>query len=157
MKMMEERDLKDMGVDVGWVKEPQSDVRTRKTPTTVGVKKPDATCTATPHGHGDARQALSELRRIVDAERHRIRRKLIRVRHKIRRDENRMNQLNRTRRERSGDLVTDALAAVAIAGLLIFRRGLAMLHLRLLLLCAAIVEKIEPVSRDHEQGDDGDE
>ena len=133
------------------------DARTRKTPTTVGVKKPDAKKLAAPRGHGDARQALSELRRIVDAERHRIRRKLIRVRHEIRRDENRMNQLNRVRSERSRDLVANALTAVAIAGRLILRRGLALFHLSLLLLGAAIVKKIETVSRQNEQGDDGDE
>ena len=133
------------------------DARTRKTPTTVGVKKPDAACTATPQGHGDARQALSELGRNVDADWHRIRRELIGVRHEIRRDENRMGQPNRLRRERSSDLVANALTSIATARRLIIRRGLSMFHLPLLLTRTAIIKKIEAVSRQNEQGDDGDE
>ena len=121
------------------------------------AEKADAENTVAPSGHDDARQALSELRRIVDAERHRIRRELIGVRHKIRRDENRGGQPNRLRRERCEDLVANALTTIAVTGRLILRRSLPIFNLPLLLTRAAVVKKIETVSRQHEQGDDGDE
>ena len=79
------------------------------------------------------------------------------MRHKIRRDESRLRDPQRLWRQRSDNLMANALAAIAVARILIIRSGLPMLRLTLLAMGAAIAKKIETVTRQHEQGDDGDE
>ena len=128
-----------------------------KTPTKCRGEKPDAARFAAPSGRGDARQALSELRRIVDAARHRIRRKFIRVRHKRRRHESHIRDPQRLRCERSDNLMANALAAIATARSLVLRNRLPMLCLGRFAVAAAVSKKIEAISRRHEQGDDDNE
>ena len=86
-----------------------ADARTRKTPANCRGEKPDATDVAAPPGHDDARQALGELRRIVDAERHRIRGKFIPMRNEIRRGQNCWRDTHRFNCMGSENLMTEAL------------------------------------------------
>ncbi len=118
------------------------------------MKKPDAVKVVVPSGHDGARQALRELRRILDAERHRIRRKLIRVRHATRRDNERGNQPHWLKRDRWDSLVTNALAAITAVGSLVIGAIRPLLGLCDFAMRAAISEKIEAVSRQNEQGYD---
>lgn len=94
---------------------------------------------------------------MFDAERHRIRRKFIRVCYKIQRSESCISDPRRPRCQRIDDLMANALATIATARSLIVRSGLAVLRLPLLAMRAAIGKKIETVSRQNEQGDDGEE
>ena len=123
----------------------------------VGAKNLTLRDSPPPSGRDDARQALSELRRIVDAARHRIRRKLIRVRHKRRRHESHIRDPQRLRCERSDNLMANALAAIATARSLVLRNRLPMLCLGRFAVAAAVSKKIEAISRRHEQGDDDNE
>ena len=63
------------------------------------AEKADAEKTVAPSGHEAARQALSELRRIVDAERHRIRGEFTRRQTKRLPDENRDRHPHRHRND----------------------------------------------------------
>ena len=128
------------------------DVRTRKTPTPVGVKKPDAKKLAGPHGHGDARQALSELRRIVDAARHRIRGKLIRCQTDFLQDKHQHRQPHRCR----GD-IRENLMAETLAPIIRCRSGLPVPGLFLLLIRATTARHGMSVSREDEHGHDNDQ
>ena len=97
-------------------------------------RKPTREKTAAPSGRGSARQPLSELRRIVDADRHRIRRKFIGMRNKGCRREPSISHPHRLRGKRRNDLVANALAAVVLNRSLFVRHRLAVLYLRLLVM-----------------------
>jgi hypothetical protein len=89
-----------------------ADVRTQKTRRKAGGGKPDAADTPLPPRHDDARQALSELRRIVDAERHRIRGKLIPMTDEIPAGQNTWNQADRFHHMSRKNLMAEAMAPI---------------------------------------------
>jgi hypothetical protein len=96
---------------------------------------------------------------MIDAERHRIRRELIRVSQETRGDKSDIGGPRRFRGERSERDMADALAAVAFVGDLIVIVGCAAGVLRLLLpvRSAAIAKDIHAESREDQQGHDGQE
>jgi hypothetical protein len=76
-------------------------------------EKPDAAEFAAPSGHDDPGQALGELRRMIDAARHRIRREFIRVPDYRLHGADWRFWLRRQDRKIGNSLMTDALAVVA--------------------------------------------
>lgn len=91
----------------------------------------DATEILAPSGHGGARQALTELRRVINPTWFRLRRKLGSPRHDISRHQHRLSHSQWLRDESADDLVANALTAVLVAACLCVRGVSAMLHMRL--------------------------
>ena len=132
-------------------------MRTQKTPARNRGKKPDAAKFAVPPRHDSARQALGDLRRMIDAERHRIRREFI-PRRQIIRIAGRVARDARGSRHLDGEnLMAEALAVTFLCRSILPRRCLAVRRLLLLLAVAVVVQHVKGVSRDHKHGDDGDE
>ncbi len=75
---------------------------------------------------------------MIDADRHRIWRKFIRVRYKTGSGENSVSDTRRHWCQRSDDLMANALAAITSARRLIIRSGLSMFRLPLLAMRTAI-------------------
>ena len=96
---------------------------------------------------------LGDLRWVLDAERHRIRRKLIRVRHEISQREHGHGDRQRFCGNGRNDLVAEALAIIALARSLFVMFGLPLPFT----MGTALAKNLEPVSRENEQGHDGDE
>lgn len=151
-------------VSMRWVKVGKVRVRGRDSPrTNVRGRAKSLTLRkcAAPSGHDAARQALRELRRIIDAARHRIRRAVIPRHQDIRLYESRIRCPHMLQHQRGDHDVADALTIVPVAGIVIVWNGASctcfMLHLRVLVVIAAIAEQHHTVSREHPQGDDGDE
>ena len=86
-----------------------AEMLTRKTRTSSRGEKTDAMKVTAPTRHDGARQALSELRRIVDAERKRFKGKFIPMRNKIRQDQHRRNDAWGESRVTNENLMADAL------------------------------------------------
>jgi len=104
-----------------------------------------------PSGHDDARQALGELGRILNAERHGIRRDLARESQEITGHGQGVRQAERLKSERRDGLMADALATVILFGIL-RRARVALLHLGRGLMRAALAKQLAAVSRQNEQG-----
>ena len=104
-----------------------------------------------PPGHEGARQALSELRGIVDAERHRIRRKLIRNLKLIGSLENSHPDPQAIRGMTGEKLMAEALTLVTLAGAAVPGSCIAERQLHLLLL-TAVVESIRRIAHHDEEG-----
>lgn len=94
---------------------------------------------------------------MIDAERHRIRGKFIRQSYKVCDDQCGFSRTHALHRNRRDDVVADALAAIILYRCLLVMGGLAMSHERLPRVGAAFPKNIETVSRQHEEGHNGDE
>ena len=79
------------------------------------------------------------------------------MRHESCGDKKRVSDLKRPKRQRSDDFLTNALTVILAIRSLIVRSGLPWPHLGLLVMRAAISKNRISVSRQNEQGDDGDE
>ena len=137
--------------------EPRERTRTNGHGECRGAEKADAEKTVAPSGHDDARQPLSELRRMVDAERHRIRGKLVGVRRQRHRDERPSRHAQWIDGEMRDDVMAETLAVVRLLRNRFARRGFGALRPLLLLMPTAIPKNAVRVSCQHEQGYDGDE
>ncbi len=109
-----------------------------------------------PPRHDGARQALSELRRILNADWHCIRRNLVRRNNKIALHQRYCSHTHRFEQDRCHHLMTSTLTTIAVCRGLLIRGSLAMLDLGCRLVRAAIAKEIDTVPCQNEQGDDDD-
>ena len=119
--------------------------------------KPDAERIAGPARHGEARQGLSELGRIIDAAWHRIRRIFIRLGHEIQKHERRAGGTHRFGRHRGEDLVAETMTVIGLAGGLLIRRRRVATGLGSLLVMAAVFQQSNAIARHHQEGDESRE
>lgn len=113
----------------------------------------DAAEAAVPSGHDGARQALSDLRRMIDPEWDRIRRELIGLRQKAGRLHHHRHHANRLCEGGRNHLMADALATIGIS-----RAIGSVLRLLVLRVLAAGAHQFIDVTRDeHERDDDAEE
>ena len=107
-----------------------------------------------PSGHGGTRQGLTELRRILDAERHRIRRHLIHYGQCLLHEHCLAHRFHRF-----GERLGENLMANTLATVIGYRRLLCLLHRdlhrhRLPFVPAALPGQAPAVTRQHEERDE---
>lgn len=109
-----------------------------------------------PSGRDEAGQPLGELRRMIDADGHRIRGEFIRVRERPLREQLSLRSTGWFRSMERKDLVAETLAMVSIRWSVLQRSRLRVPG-RLLLMRAAIRERLPRVAREDEERNDRDE
>lgn len=120
-----------------------------------GVKKGLTLNAAVPRGHGGARQALAELRRIVDAEWQRIRGILIPKGQRFDGKKARADDVQRLVRGVGQNLMTDALAVVRVRRKLLRLRRLGVLCRLAATPLTAHSKRLRRVACQHEQAHEG--
>ena len=127
----------------------------RKKPTKGRFTKVLTLRVAVRSGHDGTRQALAQLRRIIDAERHRIRGIFIFANETLDRDEAGSRDGHWRAAGVRKNLVAQAFAMVRFARLLLFLGRLHLLHLGRSVAFAAVVKQLHGVSRQHEKTQKG--